>query len=206
MGVADADKRPVGRVSHGAVALVGHIPGHAGGQHIPFAAVLGYGDTLAAERRVEIFILPADFFLCRQKVGGQLQRDNAAVVGVHIQIGVTAAYGNVKITDFIAEGAVVVLLDLIRPCKGVRLQNCKAGCAAAVLDPADVFAGGRALDDMRAVGVAGGVQGRVLIGEIRQDNQAHILPVVQIGRAIGADAPRPDRHLPSVWSLFSPYQ
>ena len=127
MGVADDDKRPVGRVSHGAVALVGHIPGHAGGQHIPFAAVLGYGDTLAAERRVEVFILPARyFFLCRQKVGGQLQRDNAAVVGVHIQIGVTAAYGNVKITDLIAEGVVWCCLTLYGPAKASACKTVKS--------------------------------------------------------------------------------
>ena len=105
--VTDAHKRPVGRVGHGAVALVRHIPGHAGGQHIPLAAMRKHSRRFAAERRVQTLVLPADFFFRLQEVPRQAHRQLTVVVCVHIEICRIAANGNVKVTDLAAKRAVV---------------------------------------------------------------------------------------------------
>ena len=105
--VTDAHKRPVGRVGHGAVAFVRYIPGHAGGQHIPLAAMLKHSRRFAAERRVQTLVLPADFFFRLQEVPRQAHRQLTVVVCVHIEICRIAANGNVKVTDLAAKRAVV---------------------------------------------------------------------------------------------------
>ena len=64
------------------------------------------------------------------------------------------------------------------------------------LQPADVFFRGRVVDDVRAVHAGGGMQRGIRLVGLGRDDQAQILPVIQIPGFIHAHAPVPNAVFP----------
>ena len=128
-------------------------------------------------------------------VVGQIGTDG---LGMHaLKIVICLAVGRnhqIKIARAHVQGAQPLAHHGVRSCQRVSGQHGLVLRAVAVhdLEPADKLFGLLAVDDVRAVHERRGVQGRGGIILVGRDDQAKILPVVKIGRAVAAHTPVPD--------------
>ena len=161
--------------------MLGEIAGGAGSKQVLFPAALKEGGRLAGKGRQQIVVVNAVFVgylgIGVRKRGADHLKVRALVpdIGlfrllVHVQAEIAAVH---------LEGVIKLVDVLIRPLEAIGLQhNHKLGdLRGHDLDPADIFPGLLAVDDMGPVDAVSGVQRLVeILG--RRDQQPQILPVV----------------------------
>ena len=125
----------------------------------------------------------------------EVRADQLAVDALEVVVGLAVGRdGEVEVAGAHAERAQAGADELVGAVEAVGRED-RLGLRAVRLydlEPRDVLAGSLVMDDVRAVHHRGGVERVARLVGARRDDQALVLPVHEVRRAVAAHAPVPD--------------
>ena len=171
---------------------IGCVARSARGEQVVLAVADEVRGSLAGIGNVLVGKVDAVLVGHTQEVVGELGTDEFAVgtlepdialarlgVAPHVEVAHAEAFG------------LQALHILIRTPEVVGLHDDEVAVGVHRLNPAYPLRGARIVEDVGTVEGLRIVQRRGGVDGVRRDNEPHVLPVVEVGRAVGTDTPRP---------------